>query len=198
MTREPDNATTPSQRWVLPALALLFLGPLAAAWYFYFAGEGWRPGASVNHGHLIDPVVPLQLAGSDKLINLRGQWLILVNAGESCDQACVAVLDKVRRVRLALRDKAPRVGRLLLHGGTLSDTDAMREQRPGLQTMALETDVGRALGQQLAALLPARAGNPVVFIVDPLGNAVLVFTPDFAMRGMLADLKRLLKLSRIG
>lgn len=198
MANDAGNRTSPPQRWVLPVLVVMFLGPLAAAWYFYFAGDSWRPGSSVNHGQLIDPAVPLQLDDISALDDAQGQWLLLVDAGESCDPACVAVLDKVRRVRLALRNKAPRVGRVLLHGGTLSDSDAMREQREGLLTVQRASDGGHPLGRQLEALAPARVGGPAVFIVDPLGNAVLVFTPDFAMRGMLADLKRLLKLSRIG
>jgi len=37
-----------------------------------------------------------------------------------------------------------------------------------------------------------------VFIVDPLGNIPLYFTPENSFRDQLGDLKKLLKLSTIG
>lgn len=198
MTPEPEQQQSQRQRWILPVLALLFMGPLAAAWYFYFAGDGWRPGSSVNHGQLITPAVPLQLPGDNSLPELRDHWSLLLVGNGPCDQACMAILDKLRRVRLALREKAPRVTRVLLHAGELPDTEAMREQRAGLLALSMDTGRGHAVYERLSGLVAAGEDSWMVFIVDPLGNAVLVYTPDFTMRGMLADLKRLLKLSRIG
>lgn len=198
MTTESGRSKTRRQRWILPVLALLFMGPLAAAWFFYYAGDGWRPGESVNHGQLITPAVPLPLPVDGAWPELSEHWSLLVVGNGPCDLACVAVLDKVRRVRLALREKAPRVTRVLLHAGELQDSDAIREQRAGLLALRVDTERGRVLHQQLSGLVPASGGSWAIFVVDPLGNAVLVYTPDFTMRGMLADLKRLLKLSRIG
>lgn len=198
MTTESGSSETQRQRWILPVLALLFMGPLAAAWYFYYAGDDWRPGSSVNHGRLITPAMPLQLSAADSLVEWTDHWLLLVVEDQPCDQACVAVLDKVRRVRLALRQKAPRVKRVLLHAGELPDSTALDEQRAGLLTLSTATETGRALYEKLRSQMPAGNGSWSIFIVDPLGNAVLIYTPDFTMRGMLADLKRLLKLSRIG
>ncbi|MBT8062722.1 MAG: hypothetical protein KJO85_08550, partial [Gammaproteobacteria bacterium] len=80
------------QRWILPVLALLFMGPLAAAWYFYYAGDGWRPGASVNHGTLITPAAPLQSpegVGGNALPVLRDRWSLVVVGSRTCDEACV-------------------------------------------------------------------------------------------------------------
>src|ERR1700678_3041887 len=46
------------QRRALIALALFFFAPLALALILYY-GIGWRPGARVNHGDLVEPPVPL-------------------------------------------------------------------------------------------------------------------------------------------
>ena len=51
------------------------------------------------------------------------------------------------------------------------------------------------------ALPPARAGaatDAYVYLIDPLGNLVLRYDETFNPKGMLKDLGRLLKYSRIG
>ena len=55
---------------------------------------------------------------------------------------------------------------------------------------------------ELAALLreksPAASGSGGYFLVDPLGNLVMYFEPGIDPGDMVDDIKRLLKLSRIG
>ncbi len=54
---------------------------------------------------------------------------------------------------------------------------------------------------QLLDLLPARAGaenSHRVYLIDPLGNAMMSYAADSKPKGMLEDMKRLLRLSSIG
>ena len=83
METEP-RPSSQRQRWIVPVLALLFMGPLAAAWYFYYAGDGWRPGASVNHGRLITPAVTLQPPGDGAWSELSDHWSIVVVGNAAC------------------------------------------------------------------------------------------------------------------
>jgi hypothetical protein len=51
------------------------------------------------------------------------------------------------------------------------------------------------------AVLPTANGAPVpdrVYVVDPLGNLFMFYEPDAPPKGLLEDMKRLLKLSHIG
>ena len=54
----------------------------------------------------------------------------------------------------------------------------------------------------LALLLAPDGVSPVaaarVYLVDPLGNLMLSYAPDANPKGMLDDLKRLLRLSHVG
>jgi hypothetical protein len=54
----------------------------------------------------------------------------------------------------------------------------------------------------LSALLnnkkPAELSAGGYFLMDPLGNLVMYFDPEIDPRDMVADIKHLLKLSRIG
>lgn len=200
---DPETNIPPKrQRWVVPLLAVLFFGPLLAAWLFYFTGDGWRPGGSVNHGRLLAPTVTLaafsppgSAAGAPSLF--RENWTLLVMGDQRCEAACRDVLDKVRRVRLALRQEAPRVRRVLL-----SEPPPPSDQDTGLSSLSVLDPPGRAIlagiEEAAGAQVQVRAQVWSVFVVDPLGNVIMVFQPDFEMRGMLADLKRLLRLSRIG
>lgn len=201
---ENKSQSRSSQRWILPTLAVLFLGPLLAAWLFYFAESGWRPGGQVNHGRLLESALALPAINpandrADSPMIFRDTWTLAVVGNGPCDERCTAVIDKSRRVRLALRQKAPRVRRALVYRSSQTGkSSADVGQDTGLDFIS----VGEAQGQLALETFRLAGGDSTppwaVFVVDPLGNIIMVFGPDFEMRGMLADLKRLLKLSRIG
>jgi hypothetical protein len=58
----------------------------------------------------------------------------------------------------------------------------------------------------LLALLPDRgpdnasagANAEHIYLIDPLGNLMMSYAPDAKPKGMLEDMKRLLRLSHIG
>jgi hypothetical protein len=51
--------------------------------------------------------------------------------------------------------------------------------------------------QPLLALLPAVNADRI-YLVDPLGNLMMFYESDSKPKGMLEDMKRLLRLSQIG
>jgi len=192
------------QRWILPVLAVLFIGPLAAAWLMYFSDSGWRPGGQVNHGRLLAPVLNVPAISpaaeqQDAAPVFRDAWTLAVVGDDRCDVQCMEVVDKTRRVRLALREKAARVRRVLLYMPSQSqEPELVAEQDAGLTLISVQAAHGRESLNAFTSAGSAAAPAWAVYVVDPLGNVIMVFEPDFEMRGMLADLKRLLRLSRIG
>ena len=54
-----------------------------------------------------------------------------------------------------------------------------------------------ALGDAVTSVFEG-LGYERLFVVDPIGNAVLGYDPDFERVGLLNDLERLLRLSSIG
>jgi hypothetical protein len=85
------------------------------------------------------------------------------------------------------------VQRVFLHGNTAPDTVFLAEEHPGL--VALE-DSG--LVRLLTDKRPADTPAGGYFLIDPLGNLVMYFRPDLDPAEMVDDIKRLLRLSRIG
>jgi len=195
MAEQGKSKRSNLQAW---GLFLLFFGPLAVAVYLYFDTD-WRPGGTNNHGELIVPAVPLPAAGLPMPSGeptdtefLRHHWSLVYLAREDCGEACRGALYNGRQMRLALGRMMDRVQRVYLHVGEPPDPAFLAAEHPDL----LVASVATADGQALLALL---TGQPEGYwLVDPLGNAMMRYPPDEPPRGMLEDLKRLLRLSRIG
>jgi hypothetical protein len=55
-----------------------------------------------------------------------------------------------------------------------------------------------ALSDWLQARKPAAAASGGYFLVDPLGNLVMYFSPEIDPSAMIKDIEHLLEFSRIG
>lgn len=183
------------QAW---GLFLLFFGPLGIAVFLYYDTD-WRPGGTSNHGELIVPAVPLptvslptragERTGADFL---RQHWSLVYLARNRCEEACRDALYNGRQMRMALGRLMQRVERVYLFVGEPPDTGFIAAEHPDLV-------VADATGPEAAALVNAFTGQAEGYwLVDPLGNAMMRYPADEPPRGMLEDIKRLLRLSRIG
>jgi hypothetical protein len=186
--------------WQPIALTLLFLGPLLLALVLYYGSDDWRPAGATNHGVLIQPprLLPqlpaATAAGETGTTDLRGRWtLVYVDAG-SCDARCAQALYRSRQAREAMGKNMARVERLYLHRGPAPGPD-LPGASDSLRVMAADADGGRQL---LEALPTELLTGDDLLLVDPLGNLMMRFPLESEPSGMLSDLKKLLKLSRIG
>jgi cytochrome oxidase Cu insertion factor (SCO1/SenC/PrrC family) len=197
------------QRRTLIGLALLFFAPLGLAFFLYY-GVGWRPGSHVNHGQLIDPPRPLPavrlphvaLDGSADTQTapdfLTRKWTLLYWGPGTCAERCKAELYDTRQVRYALNRDMDRVQRVFVAQGPCCDLDFLRRQHPDLITVRATSDAAPVLA--LLRLSPADdpATGGRVYLIDPLGNLMMVYAAGARPKGMLEDLKRLLGLSQVG
>jgi hypothetical protein len=192
------------QRRVLIGLALLFFAPLGLAFYLYYGHGTWRPGGRVNTGELVVPARPLPplalplMDGATTAPNfLKGKWTLLVVDSGPCASGCRNRLYDTRQVRLALDRNMNRVQRVFIADASCCDAQFLHEQHPDL--IAIRAG---AADTPLRALLPmsGSAGTqaPRVYLIDPLGNLMMSYADDVKSKGILEDLKRLLRLSSIG
>jgi hypothetical protein len=207
----PRNAQDRRQRRLLIGLALLFFAPLGLAFYLYYGHSTWHPGGRVNTGELIEPVRPLPAValpllgsgGTDPNF-LKGKWTFLYVALGPCAADCRTRLYDTRQVRLALDRDMGRVQRVFIADADCCDAQFLHEQHPDLIMIRRS-----AAAAPLLALLPGidgvTAGNrsnapsaPHVYLIDPLGNLMMSYAADIKAKGMLEDMKRLLRLSSIG
>jgi cytochrome oxidase Cu insertion factor (SCO1/SenC/PrrC family) len=195
------------QRRILIGVALMFFAPLALSFYLYY-GKYWRPGGRVNAGELIDPAQPLPAlalplvgaaSGADAQTDpqfLKGKWTLLYVQQGRCDDECRRHLYDTRQVRLALDREMKRVQRVFIGDSDCCDLKELLSAHPDLVAIRAS-----AADESLLALLPQRSGalnSHRVYLIDPLGNLMMFYPADARPKGMLEDMKRLLRLSSIG
>jgi len=186
-------------RRILLVLAAMFLLPVAIAFALYY-GNIWRPAGSASKGELITPARPLNVAGLRMVDGttagddvLQGKWTLIYIGDGACDAACRQALVFGRQSRLALNNEMKRVQRVFLATGNCCASDYLAAEQPGL--IALDASAPEA--QALLEQFPADRSNSL-YIVDPLGNLMMRHDASQTTKGLLSDLKKLLKLSHIG
>jgi len=189
-------------RLTLVVLVLVFALPLVVASWIFYNPQVWTPSHYTNHGQLIDPPRPVESlsllddAGQPFDENrLRQHWTLMYVGRSECDLSCEAALFKTRQLRLALGRDIDRLERLYLRTDS-QDADGlsgMREKHPRLTFVGGDESALAPLMNLLGS-----DAHDHVYLLDPLGNIVLRYGPEASSKGMLKDVKKLLRNSRIG
>lgn len=192
-------------RKTLLLLAALFFGPLVGAWIYFFVADPETFQAEVNKGQLIEPPRPVSVDPSIDLNSfadediVRRTWTMVFVAPGDCDTNCKETLFKMRQIRLSLGRRMERVQGLLLTSSlpTPAFSQTIIEQHSGL-TVLPTTDAPR-----IDAALIELFGDDVdslnqFYIIDPLGNLMMMYQQDADPSDVMHDLKHLLKVSRVG
>ena len=178
------------QRRTLIVLVSLFFLPLAVAFVLYY-GTNWRPSGGSNHGELLQPVKQLPSAPAA----LQDKWVLAYVGDGQCDDACRVALVAARQSRLLLNQEMTRVVRAFFATDACCDRTYLEGEHPGLEVIDASAPEARA---GLLSALPAGDLTHDILIIDPRGNIVMRFDTRQDPRGLLSDIKKLLKLSHIG
>lgn len=202
-----EASAKPAGRFIIPLLIAIFIAPFLASWLlFNFSDLGKRAGTA-NHGRLITPPKPLPdlslsdpVSGSNNL-SLHGKWSLLYLVKGNCSDQCEKNLYVMRQLRLAMGKEVHRVQRVLLvvnNDTAVLSADQLKDYKGQLVTIVNDRE-----GEELLANFkladedqPIRADR--LYLVDPLGNLMMTYPPAVEPGGIIKDLKRLLKYSRIG
>ncbi|MBL8516294.1 MAG: hypothetical protein JNM76_04910 [Betaproteobacteria bacterium] len=183
-------------------LFLLFASPFIVAWIvFHF----WTPSSFTNRGTLVSPVIqlaniPIRIAAPEPAERkwsaeprLHGKWVLLHVGAMPCDATCEARLVDMRQVHAALGKNQPRVQRAFaIQRGAADPAFAARvPDLIWLEGAELNAAVGKAMPSGAAT-------GDMLLIIDPLGNLMLRHGPGVDLKGVVKDMERLLKASRIG
>lgn len=172
-----------------------FAAPMLAAWLAYF---GWHPDKHKNYGSLLKVAPLTQTAGTlvdgtrFSLNAMKGKWLMVYVGTAACNEACQKQLYYMRQSRLVLGKDQDRVARVWVLVDQAKPDPALLGAHPGLT-------VWRPAQATFFAQFPAtRAGTHSIYVVDPLGNLMMRFPENTDPKGLIKDMKLLLKASQIG
>lgn len=185
------NKSAFTSRTNMILLLVAFILPVGLA--KFALDNQWFTPASTNKGELLSPVVDL----SGLLQEQAPKWRLVYLVPAQCNEACENALISIHQVWVALGKESDRAEALaLLTPG--SDTSAITKinQKAHLKTLMMpEASVSASLDEQYVGIL----------IVDTLNNAMLHYPLEASQqeavmrsRDILYDMKKLLKLSRIG
>ena len=163
----------------------MFLAPGISAYLFY-THPYWLGGVTTNKGIFLDPPVllpPLERQGS--VASLK--WRLVLWSPSACEASCIAQLDKLARIRLALGRRLYEVVPELLLGANappLSSAmvDALREQ--DIHSLKLAAGDGERM--------PVLKHQLQIFIANPDNYLVLAYQPMVKPDDIFNDIKQLL------
>ena len=199
----PTKTRLTRSRLQLLLVLSCFFAPLVVAITGYYGFEApLAPVKQTNNAVLISPVSVLRDFSQPDidgqrldLDSLRRRWTIVHRLGGQCAQRCRTALYNTRQARLALGKDAHRVQRLILSPNATLLTELAAEQPDSKRALLLDN----GLGQQLESIFRQHgmtADDAV--LVDPLGNVMLSIPQHLNPSLLIKDLKKLLKVSRIG
>ena len=198
-----DTAQIKAGRRQFILLAVLFLAPLLAAYLLYFVWPELRPEGTTNKGLLLTPVRPVPALHftdadgkpQDQAV-MKRRWSMVYVGGSECDDPCRAKLIQIRQVRMLLADDRVRLQRIYIapDAAALQAAKArIGAEQPGLIYLA---DTA-APGERAVDFFKPQDPQ-ALYLIDPLGNWLMIYAGNVEYKDILKDLKNLFKLSNIG
>ncbi len=181
----------------------VFLGPMLAAFIWYYGFDASQaPAGKSNHALLIQPAVPLgafenMRYGQDPVNqdSLKRFWTVVHLVKQPCDEVCQKSIYNTRQTRIAVGKDSGRVQRYLI----LQNRDLLDWLQTRHGDASFLIDSGQGLEDQIRSIVRKNSlGANDAILIDPLGNAMMAIPADLDPRLFLKDLKKLLKVSRIG
>ena len=126
----------------------------------------------------------------------HGAWTLYLRNADGCGETCRDRLYLMRQTHKALGKEAERVRRVLLVEGAAPDSQWLAAEHPELLVIPVGAGPAADLVSRFPSATPGTGAE--IFLSDPLGNLMMYYPPDGEERHILDDLKKLLKLSRIG
>ncbi|MHA7588629.1 cytochrome oxidase biogenesis cluster protein [Vibrio harveyi] len=176
------NAVTKG-RIVLVSLICLFALPAIIA--KVVLSQGWYETGVTNRGELVEPYITLEQLGQPSPLDEKG-WQLAYVLPPECKEQCQQQIHLMQQSHIALGKYQDRVV-------------------PVIWTSEETSNVAQSIVvMQMNDSLSSRVKAGQMLIVDPLGQLVMSYTPEAnedlvrLSKDVLADLRKLLKLSRVG
>lgn len=186
-------------RWALIGIFLLFFVPVALAWLLNIEPPDWLTSARTNHGDLFQPPLSFPLEDLRTIEArpvptglVRDKWTLVHIVRSDCLGDCERAVYRTRQARYALGNDMHRIQRLLVaDSANIHDTAIkVREYDGNIAIIAAEP-------KWFERAFFVRPGAEI-YLVDPQGYLILSYPQTADPSGLISDLERLLKISKLG
>lgn len=197
---KPSVAEQKRSLWPLFALAIVFLAPMVAAYF-------WVPTRFGNYGELVVPLRPVSNMSLEKLsgeplifATLQGKWTLLMLDSGACNDTCEKTVHVIHQLRQALANNSRRLQLVLV---VRENHDAIRSflaKYPDIIGLTGKTKAIRSMIEQFSI---DEKDQPLkqsgrIYVIDPAGNFMMYYTENADANLIWKDLRRLLKVSQMG
>ena len=190
---------------IIAAIIIVFTGPLILSWFIFNHTDFLEARGTSNYGQIIKPPVLLEdfslvdPTNLERKNTLYGKWSMIFVA-ESCDEICMENVYRMRQIHMGIGKHSLRVQKVLFltnqHPSELSKLFINYAGQQVINTDSVDLDTLLDKFRSEKVINPTKAGH--IYISDPLGNLMMSYPSDINPKGILKDLKKLLRASRIG
>lgn len=190
----------------LLSLIAVFLAPFIAGWLALYVFQ-IKP-ENINYGTLVEPVKKLdwptlQSTGDEVYeAGFGRKWTFVLVAEQGCYEPCRSNLYFMRQIRTLLGRDMDRLQNVLILSPRLDDSlSVFLQEYPNLivvdgyqdeslySQLALESNDSSSLSVGL---------TPKLYLIDPDQNYMMHYPAEFEEHRVLDDIRKLMKLSKIG
>ena len=150
---------------------------------------------TTNQGGLVSPTVNLDELLSFDTKSEKPKWTVLI-AGGACDLRCKEVLKETKHVHMLLGKNSLRVHRVYMREQSIfnsAEISNFKDDHPHLRIVPGNVDALRQATEMATSAWDSKETR--VFVLTPDNLAVLYYSKDHDLGGLLDDLKHLLKYS---
>ncbi len=184
-------------------ICMLFIAPFVFSWW-YLNHADKSDHTTTNYGELIHPARPLpelsvvNTSDANNTRDFQGKWNLVYFIANECDEDCKQTLFSLNQIEQAMGKYSLRVQRVVI-ALQPAQVKQVLANYPDLWRLQVPADEQAPVVETFKTGInesPADARR--IYIVDPLGNLMMQYASDFDPYGILRDLRKLLKSSRIG
>lgn len=181
-------------------IVFIFTVPFVISYYLSKDYHAGRELQTSNYGSFINPIVELSqstfddYSGENLNVNQHlTKWSLIYRMPKNCSQRCSDEIYLIRQVNIALGKDMNRLERVIVLNQTIpsSEIDDLVIKYP--KAIVVKNNSSTFINE-----INKITDRYVLLLTDPLGNVILGYDEGFEGKKLLKDIKKLLKLSKIG